>query len=151
MDNFVGLFVAGGVVAGLGPDLLAALEVLLGCGAVDLLRMHRGLGQDSDALGQHLHEAPGDEELLVAGGASVQPDLARAELRQQRRRAVERLHVAGGGGQLDRVGGGVEEHAVGSDQPDGEGSGLGGVSHYAFAVSFIFSAAALTSSMPPFR
>ncbi len=99
-------------------------EFFLGLGYVDLVGVESGFGEDGDALGEDFDESPGHEELLVAGGAAVEADLACAEFGEQRGGAVEGLEVAGHGGQFDGLGGGVQEDAVRSDEADGEEAGL---------------------------
>src|SRR3984957_7071060 len=87
--NGVGFVVLLAIVASLAPHLLALVKLLLRLSEIDLVGTQRRLCQDGDPLRKHLDEAPGDEELLVAGGAAVQPNLAGAQLRQQRSGAVQ--------------------------------------------------------------
>src|SRR5258708_26582220 len=98
----IGFVILLAIVAGLLPELLALLELLLGLGAVDLVGVKRTLGEDGHALGKDLHEAPGDEKFLIACRATMQPHFACSKLRQQRRCAVERLQVARHGRQFNR-------------------------------------------------
>ncbi len=86
--------------------------------------MHRGFSEDGDALGEDFDEAPGYEELLVAGGAAVEADFACAQLCEQRGVAVESFEIAGHRRQLDCLGGGVEQDAVRGYEADCELSGL---------------------------
>jgi len=125
----IGFVVLLAIVAGLLPELLALLELLLGLSAIDLVGMHRGLGQDRHALWKDLDETPGDEELLVAGGAAVEAHLACAKLSQQRRSAVERLEVARHGREFDRFCGCVQEDTVWRNQPYRQQSGLWCICH----------------------
>ena len=74
----VGFVVLFAVVPGLLPEFVTFLKLLLGLSDVDLVGMHGGLGQNRNALGKDLCEAPRDEELLVARRASVEAHFASA-------------------------------------------------------------------------
>src|SRR3954470_12409387 len=64
--NRIGLVVLRAIVAGLVPQFLALSQFVLGLADVNLGRMQRRLSENRHPLRQHLDEAPGNEELLVA-------------------------------------------------------------------------------------
>lgn len=118
-DDFVGVLIFFGVFPGFAPELVAAIELVLGGRCVDFFGLLGEFGEDGDALGQDFDESASDDEAISSFvAAGVQANLARAEFGDERCMAVEDLDVAGFGRNLDRVRRLIDEDAVGCDEPD---------------------------------
>src|SRR5580698_1912287 len=108
------------------PHLLSAVKLLLRTRHVDLFRLQRIAGQDGHAVGQHFHKAPAH---VVArrirpgrfkSHSGMHAHIARAQLRHQRRMAVQHLEIPCLRRQLNRRCRLIEEGAFRRHQPHTE-------------------------------
>lgn len=117
-DDFEGLGVFVGVVAGFIPHLLTVLELRPHNGDIDLFLRTRAFNEDRHALGQHFNEAASDAVFLLTGFPAVQADHSGCDHGKQRRVTVKGFEVAGSGRHLDRIYGLIDEDAIRDYQPD---------------------------------
>jgi hypothetical protein len=84
-------------------------------GLVDVLRTHRGVGQDRDQLRLHLEDAAGNGEVERLAARLGHHHLARLEPGDQRRMARRNAQFAHFAGGHDHLGLAVEDFMLGAD------------------------------------
>ena len=99
---------------------MTVFKLFLRTGNVDGRGQNSVVRKDGHPLGEHFGESPAYVVAAMLDVGAVQGHVARAELGDQRRGAVEHLHVARLRRQLDRVGELLEEDAFRGDEADAE-------------------------------
>jgi|SRR5277367_1550957 len=117
-DQFQGVGVLLGILAGLVVKFVCAVEAPLRVGNVDLFLWARTFHNDGDPLGEHFDKTASHVKFLISGFAAVESNHSGCDYGKQRRVPVKGFEVACPRWNLDRIHGLIDEDAIGNYEPD---------------------------------